>query len=144
MKQPASSGIAGLTLPLSKAPPLLDLWRRELMVICISLQSLGELLFDKREAYCSQANIPNYLSIIGMLLPEDAVPIGVADSQNLGKPALYYSQELHDLLSAALRTDPANPHDCAGKLVAAGTLFVGLGGCEAWSEAPRAPAPKTA
>ena len=92
---------------------------------------------------CGQADLPNYLSIVGMLLPEDAVPIGFTASVNLGTLNLYYSRELHDVLPSAMRVDPANLHDCGGKAVAAGTLFVGqatgtiavgLGGCEVWPE----------
>ncbi len=91
---------------------------------------------------CAQANLPNYLSIIGSLLPEDAIPIGFASSPTFGALSLYYSQELHDALPSAMRLDPANLHDCVGRVVAPGTLFVGqatgtiavgLGGCETYA-----------
>ena len=104
-----------------------------------------EVRFSHAVAYriallnCNQANLPNYLAIVGMLLPDDATPIGATTSAKLGLLNLFYSQELHDVLPAAMRADPANRHDCAAKPVAAGTLFVGqaqgviavgLGGCE--------------
>jgi len=104
-----------------------------------------EVRFSHAVAYriallnCNQVNLPNYLAIVGTLLPDDATPIGATTSAKLGLLNLFYSQELHDVLPAAMRADPANRHDCAGKPVAAGTLFVGqsqgviavgLGGCE--------------
>lgn len=104
-----------------------------------------EVRFSHAVAYriallnCNQVNLPNYLAIVGTLLPDDATPIGATTSAKLGLLSLFYSQELHDVLPAAMRADPANRHDCAGKPVAAGTLFVGqsqgviavgLGGCE--------------
>jgi hypothetical protein len=108
-------------------------------------REMVEVRFSHAVAYriallnCNQINLPNYLAIVGRLLPEDATPIGATTSTKLGLLNLYYSQELHDVLPAAMRADRANRHDCAGRPVAAGTLFVGqsqgviavgLGGCE--------------
>jgi hypothetical protein len=138
---------ADLGKPSSYTPSLdLYTWRP----CSASNQEIVDVRFSQGIAYrivlinCGRANLPNYLSIISTLLPEDAVPIGFTNSKTLGTLNLYYSQDLHDVLPSALRVDPANLHDCGGNTVAAGTLFVGqatgtiavgLGGCETYPAA---------